>query len=290
MNLEDIKKSIDSVNIFNTPYDVNVFKLKDFKQQLINQKYKWPIQKVTLPKGSESEEIDLFTSSDFLRLKDNYKSVVVYTFYTGVLGDYFIRLDITHQIINWLKFEMGYKFVYDNYGLFRKTGAVLGGLGKIASNKLLFSNKFGFNCKIEMIFTKEEFNEYYEFNGNHKLKLCDTCIEKTCLKSCPILLEDNYDVFYEKCMKNIFKTAEEISNYNLNNKIIFKNPHCSDCLNCLYSENLTQHYPENIKNRKYRNEIIEWPYLIPQLEESSFKRDDFKDVSFNWYKKQWMNM
>ena len=276
IKLNTIKDALDNVNIFDIPYDIGVFKTERLVQQAISPILdRWPLVYQTL----EHQVGPPVTVSDFLKLKENFRSTVVIVMYSGVHGDYTLRLDILHNLLTWLKYKCNLEMWYDDYAVWKKTAAVYGGLGKIGENRLFWSRKFGFKCKIETIITDDEFEEYHDFKGDHRLALCKKCDEKHCMnapKGCPILKEKDQSRFFHRCMNENQRylkedVKQEIVYWEKEDNYVYGG--CSFCQEgCPYSETLVEkHIPKEIRDRRYRHELIEWPFLPPALEPYSFK-------------------
>jgi hypothetical protein len=268
MNLNEIKDIIDKINIFNIPYDVGVFNIKDLQKQQIDGNYTYPIQ------SPQNDIQDLINDEDFEYMVDNFNSAVVFAFFTSKTIDYTVKEDITNNLLNWLKYNTNYKFYYDWYGTFRKTAAVYAGLGKIASNKLFFSRKFGFNCKIDMIITKEKFDNYNIFNNNYKLGYCDTC-EEFCKKSCPVNAFDNklYWDFRKACGLYLNNQIREM---RMIDSIDFEV--CYNCImSCPYSNKLLNKIPKKIRDRRIRSGLLEWPFIPESLIKFCIYIDEYKN-------------
>jgi len=176
-------------------------------------------------------------------LSSDIKSIVVYLFFTNRACDYYVRDNFTPRLISFMNRYFSGKTIYDNYMILRKEAAFLAGLGKIGRNSLLFSNKFGFNCKVDLLLTEIEFEDYCE-NKRHKddyfLKYCRDCSE--CVASCPMQCSITFDLRdWEKCDQLItpqIHTPEKM---------------CRNCIeNCKYSEKACR----ETLTRMYKKDII----------------------------------
>lgn len=75
-----------------------------------------------------------------------YKSIIVYTAFTDIACDYYVRHSVTDSVVKYLKLR-GHSIncrIDSNYDIPRKELAVRVGLGKIAYNGLLYDDIFGF--------------------------------------------------------------------------------------------------------------------------------------------------
>ncbi len=150
MNVNEIQKVIDKINIFDIPYEVNVFKAEKLANLLVERE----------PKLAKD-----------LR---GINSILVYTLYAQA-NDFYIREDFTLNLLAYLKYWTKYEFFDDNLEINRVDAAVLAGLIKISKTNQFFSYKLGFKCKIGLVLTTEIFDEYNDFNGNHILEYCEEC-------------------------------------------------------------------------------------------------------------------
>ena len=87
-------------------------------------------------------------------IPSNIKSIVIYLFFTDSAYDYYVKDIFTPRLIYVMNKYSKDRTIYDDYKILRKEAAFLAGLGKIGRNSLLFSNKFGFNCKIRFVLNR----------------------------------------------------------------------------------------------------------------------------------------
>jgi formate hydrogenlyase subunit 6/NADH:ubiquinone oxidoreductase subunit I len=228
VNLDDIRKAIAAVNVFSIPFEAGVFK----RERLIPRDF------TMKHRGTRS-----LGSDDF---PDEIKSVVVYAFFSAVPVDYYVRHDLTLNLLTWLKFNSPHRFVYDNYRTLRKEAAVYAGLGRIGKNRLFFSHRFGFNCKIDCVFTDAEFDDYFEFEGDHALSLCTECSE--CIQACTprALSEPTMQGFATTCYSFHLSRPRSFT-------FQLAHTHCNDCVeSCPFSNELLEKIPEEIRYRQHR--------------------------------------
>lgn len=119
----------------------------------------------------------------------NYNSVFVYTMFTDIGLDYYIR-EFTEKLDNALSATEPNYMSTNNYDVLRKELAYYAGLGLIAENSLLFSYKFGFNCKIDMLATSINFDVDSYFQPEHlspdyTMQYCRDC--NLCAETCKAL-------------------------------------------------------------------------------------------------------
>jgi len=218
MKLVDIKEVFREVNEHNIPYDIGVIRAGEIS-----------------PVWSEYEK-RYSSTPPFVR------SVIVYVLFTKVAVDYYFREKLTPKIINVLNRKYGDRFCYDNYRVNRKQLAVRAGLGKIAKQSLVFSRKFGFNCKIDAIFTDLEFDEYSVYDGEKYHKECSSCAASPCISKCPVACKMEYHLYdVSLCDNHItpkWNTPELM---------------CRTCIEeCKSSEELLKHIPLDAQKRIWR--------------------------------------
>ncbi len=215
MNIPDIDTAFREANEHNTPYDIGIIRPGDI-----------------VPVWSEYDRRYSSTPPAFV------KSVIVYVILTTVAADYYFRESLTPRIISILKRKFGNHFGYDDYQVNRKQLAVLAGLGKIAKQSLVFTNKFGLNAKIDAIFSDFEFDEYSIYDGERYREECASCAAP-CISKCPV-----------KC-----KMAYRLDDVSACDKYITPNwdmPElmCRTCIQeCASSERLLENYPSEAHKR-----------------------------------------
>jgi hypothetical protein len=178
------------------------------------------------------------------------KSLVVYLFFTDRAFDYYVRNIFTKNLIFLMnKYFPTKKTIYDNYRIIRKEAAYYAGLGEIGRNSLLFSPKFGFNCKIDLIMTEIAFdNNEKRDKNNYLLKYCRDCSE--CVRKCPQDCSMRFDLIdWKKCAQFIdpkIPTPEKL---------------CRNCIkNCKHSERICRRTLRSIsyKGTNYMNLAFEY--------------------------------
>lgn len=124
------------------------------------------------------------------------KSVVVIVLFSDVAVDYYIREALIPCLMAQAGRDYGRPiYGYDDYRVLRKEIAVLADMGTIGKNALFFSRKFGFNCKIDCMFSPYEFREYDRQKnsaGNYRLKYCKNCDK--CIEQCPVKAYSLFEV------------------------------------------------------------------------------------------------
>jgi len=203
-------------------YDFNIIKPpKNLKKKLM------PYSK-TYSKGYE-----------FLK---EYNSIIVYVIFSDVAADYYINELFTPSLNKYLEKlskenNHDYKSTTEYYHILRKEMAFFAGLGKIGKNALMFSNNFGFNCKIDMIATSIKFDKYYSGDMNYKLEYCSNC--NICIGSCPVSAFQNYEI----------QKYHECDNF-IHPDFFSPEKSCRRCITaCPYSNDILSNIQENIKNK-----------------------------------------
>ena len=284
VKLETVKSVLDEINHYDIPYDIGAFKIDDLKQQKLGPvTEKWPIIFLT----NQGQKLAVSTS-DFLKMKKYFKSVVVVAMYSGVSADYVLKEEYWHILLTKLKYDHNLHFYYDDYVIWRKTAAVLAGLGKIGENRLFWSRKFGFMCKVELMLIDDDIDDTFIQSPrfDHRLALCMKCEEKHCMnapKGCPVLKEKETYKFFTKCQEESTRWVAENKKIGYWEKDAGSAPWapprgdiygcCTFCqTGCPYSERLVeQNVPEEKRNRRYFHYMYEWPFVTPNLVPFSFR-------------------
>lgn len=186
----------------------------------------------------------------------NIKSVIVISSFSTVSFDYFFRDYLLFPVIYHLNLQHnppydpnGGFFLWDDYTFDRKQYALRSGAAKLAKPSLVFHEKFGLNCKIELIFSTAEFDDvttvedvlYYD-----NCKGCSAPCEKNCPQNCPM----NYELIDWKKCQNFIDVD-----------YLFENPNemCRICQDsCPYSEELKL---KIIKNNQFLGKYLDPKYL-----------------------------
>jgi ferredoxin len=122
-------------------------------------------------------------------------SVIVLALYSDVAADYFVEsmaADVAERID--ARYGKGTALADSqaNIPVVLKEVAVAAGLGTIGKNGLLFSRKFGFNCKLNIVFLGAAVDRYdaVPVTDAWKLPDCSTC--NLCVEACPVGAFDDY--------------------------------------------------------------------------------------------------
>jgi ferredoxin len=123
------------------------------------------------------------------------RSVVVLALFSDVAADYFVEsmaADVAAKAND--KYGEGSAFADSqaNVPVLLKEIATAAGLGTIGKNALFFSRRFGFNCKLNVVFLNAAVDRYdaIPVNDDWKLPDCSTC--NLCVEACPVSAFDNY--------------------------------------------------------------------------------------------------
>ena len=123
------------------------------------------------------------------------RSVVVLALFSDVAADYFVEsmaADVATQVNE--KYGEGVA-VADSQAsvpVLLKEVATAAGLGTIGKNALFFSRRFGFNCKLNVVFLNGSVDRYdtTPMNDEWKLPDCSSC--NLCVEACPVGAFDDY--------------------------------------------------------------------------------------------------
>ncbi|HEY5926669.1 MAG TPA: hypothetical protein VIV11_33515 [Kofleriaceae bacterium] len=123
------------------------------------------------------------------------RSVIVLALFSDVAADYFVEsmaADVVQQINEQYGEGTAFADSQANIPVLLKEVAAAAGLGTIGKNALLFSRKFGFNCKLNVIFLDAVVDRYdaTPTDDNWKLPDCTTC--NLCVEACPVGAFDDY--------------------------------------------------------------------------------------------------
>jgi len=123
------------------------------------------------------------------------ESVLVLALFSDVAADYFVEsmaADVATKIDERYGKGVAYADSQASIPVILKEVAAAAGLGTIGKNGLLFSRKFGFNCKLNVIFLGAPVDRYdaVPTTNSYKLPDCSTC--NLCVEACPVSAFDNY--------------------------------------------------------------------------------------------------
>jgi ferredoxin len=123
------------------------------------------------------------------------EAVVVIVLFSDVAADYFVEsmaADVASQVNHTYGQGVAFADSQANVPIVLKEVATAAGLGTIGKNALFFSHRFGFNCKLNVVFLNAAVDRYDQTPVNEEWKLpdCSTC--NLCVEACPVSAFDNY--------------------------------------------------------------------------------------------------
>ncbi|HEX4420676.1 MAG TPA: hypothetical protein VH165_22330 [Kofleriaceae bacterium] len=122
-------------------------------------------------------------------------SVLVVALFSDVAADYFVEsmaADVAHQVNDRYGKAIAFADSQASVPILLKEVATAAGLGTIGKNALFFSRKFGFNCKLNVVFLNAAVDRYdpTPVDRTWKLPDCSTC--NLCVEACPVGAFDDY--------------------------------------------------------------------------------------------------
>jgi ferredoxin len=123
------------------------------------------------------------------------EAVVVLVLYSDVAADYFVETmaaDVAAQVNRRYGAGLAYADAQANIPVLLKEVAVAAGLGTIGKNALFFSQRFGFNCKLNVIFLRAAVDRYDATPTGESWKLPDCATCNLCVEACPVGAFDDY--------------------------------------------------------------------------------------------------
>lgn len=123
------------------------------------------------------------------------QAVVVIVLYSDVAADYFVE-SMAADVATRVNGEHGEGVAFSdsqaNVPVLLKEVATAAGLGTIGKNALFFSPRFGFNCKLNVVFLNAPVDRYDATPTGEDWKLpdCSTC--NLCVEACPVGAFDDY--------------------------------------------------------------------------------------------------
>jgi ferredoxin len=123
------------------------------------------------------------------------EAVVVIALFSDVAADYFVEsmaADIANEINRAYGDDTAIADAQAGVPVVLKEIATAAGLGVIGKNALFFSHRFGFNCKLSVVFLDAPVTRYEPTPTNTVWKLpdCTTC--NLCVEACPVGAFDDY--------------------------------------------------------------------------------------------------
>jgi len=120
--------------------------------------------------------------------------VLVFVLYSDVAADYFVETmgaDIAAKL-NAQYGDVAMGEAQAGIPIVLKEFAAAAGLGVIGKNALLFSRKFGFNCKLGVVFLGAPVDHYDPAPVDRDWKLADCATCNLCVEACPVGAFDDY--------------------------------------------------------------------------------------------------
>jgi ferredoxin len=122
-------------------------------------------------------------------------SVLVLVLFSDVAADYFVEsmaADVAERANDRYGEGIAFADSQANVPVLLKEVATAAGLGTIGKNALFFSRRFGFNCKLNVVFLNAEVDRYdpTPIGEAWKLPDCSTC--NLCVEACPVGAFDDY--------------------------------------------------------------------------------------------------
>jgi len=123
------------------------------------------------------------------------EAVVVLALFSDVAADYYVETmaaDVAAHVNHEHGKGVAFADSQSNVPVLLKEIATAAGLGTIGKNGLLFSRRFGFNCKLNIIFLNAAVDRYDPIPTSEGWKLpdCSTC--NLCVEACPVSAFDDY--------------------------------------------------------------------------------------------------
>ncbi len=123
------------------------------------------------------------------------EAVIVMALFSDVAADYFVETmaaDVAATIDEHHGEATALADAQGGVPIVLKEFAVAAGLGTIGKNSLFFSTRFGFNCKLSVIFLGAPVSRYDPAPQSQAWKLpdCTTC--NLCVEACPVTAFDDY--------------------------------------------------------------------------------------------------
>ncbi len=122
-------------------------------------------------------------------------SVLVLALFSDVAADYFVEsmaADVATKVNDHYGKGLAFADSQASVPVLLKEVATAAGLGTIGKNALFFSRRFGFNCKLNVVFLNAAVDRYdpTPITPGWKLPDCSTC--NLCVEACPVGAFDDY--------------------------------------------------------------------------------------------------
>jgi ferredoxin len=123
------------------------------------------------------------------------QAVVVIVLFSDVAADYFIETmaaDVASEVNQQYGEGVALADAQASVPVVLKEVATAAGLGTIGKNALFFSHRFGFNCKLSVVFLNAPVNRYDPTPRSTDWKLPDCATCNLCVEACPVGAFDDY--------------------------------------------------------------------------------------------------
>jgi ferredoxin len=123
------------------------------------------------------------------------QAVVVIVLFSDVAADYFVE-SMAADVASRVNEEYGEGAAFSdsqaNVPVILKEVATAAGLGSIGKNALFYSPRFGFNCKLNVVFLNAPVDRYDATPVGEEWKLADCSTCNLCVEACPVGAFDDY--------------------------------------------------------------------------------------------------
>jgi epoxyqueuosine reductase QueG len=123
------------------------------------------------------------------------RSVVVIALFSDVAADYYVEsmaADVAMHVNEQYGAGIASSDSQANVPVLLKEVATAAGLGTIGKNALFFSRRFGFNCKLNVVFLDAPVDRYDATPTGTAWKLPDCSSCNLCVEACPVGAFDDY--------------------------------------------------------------------------------------------------
>jgi NAD-dependent dihydropyrimidine dehydrogenase PreA subunit len=125
------------------------------------------------------------------------ETVVVTALYSDVAADYFVEsmaADVAAAVNERYGAGVALADAEASVPVVLKEVATAAGLGTIGKNALFFSRRFGFNCKLSVVFLNAPASRYDATPQASEWKLPDCATCNLCVEACPVGAFDDYQI------------------------------------------------------------------------------------------------
>jgi ferredoxin len=125
------------------------------------------------------------------------EAVLVMVLYSDVAADYFVETmaaDVATRLNERHGDGIALADIQAGIPVVLKEIAAASGLGTIGKNALFFSNRFGFNCKLAVVFLNAVVGRYDATPRDTAWKLPDCATCNLCVEACPVSAFDDYEI------------------------------------------------------------------------------------------------